>query len=96
MAEHILFLTGKLAEKRLNRVLEDMSPTFSWEVRNIGISVAALMTASLIRRRLAALDGVDRVLVPGLCRGDLQQLSAELGLTVERGPDDMRLRHGIA
>ena len=90
MAEHILFLTGKLAEKRLNRVLEDMSPTFSWEVRNIGISVAALMTASLIRRRLAALDGVDRVLVPGLCRGDLQQLSAELGLTVERGPDDLK------
>lgn len=90
MAEHILFLTGKLAEKRLNSVLEDMDPAFSWEVRNIGISVAALMTATLIRRRLSALDGVDRVLVPGLCRGDLQQLSSELGLAVERGPDDLK------
>ncbi|MEJ2115343.1 MAG: DUF6513 domain-containing protein, partial [Gammaproteobacteria bacterium] len=34
MAEHILFLTGKLAEKSLHRVLESMHPTdFSYEVR---------------------------------------------------------------
>jgi hypothetical protein len=26
MAEHLLFLTGKLAEKRLNRVLASMQP----------------------------------------------------------------------
>ena len=90
MAEHILFLTGKLAEKRLRRLLQDMAPAFTWEVRNIGISVAALMSASLIGRRLDALEGVDRVLVPGLCRGDLQALSRELGVTLERGPDDLK------
>lgn len=90
MAEHILFLTGKLAEQRLNRVLRDMAPAFTWEVRNIGISVAALMTASLIRKRVTNAAGVDRILVPGLCRGDLEPLAAELGVPVERGPEDLR------
>jgi hypothetical protein len=90
MAEHILFLTGKLAQPRLNRVLQEMDPGFTWEVRVPGLSVAALMTASLIRRRLSALDGIDRILVPGLCRGDLEQLSVDLGLPVERGPEDLK------
>ena len=32
--EHILFLTGKLAQKRLQRILEDMAPTeFTYEIQ---------------------------------------------------------------
>ena len=50
---HILFLTGKLAQKRLQRVLDAMQPVeFDYEIRNIGVSVAALMTAQMIGRRL--------------------------------------------
>lgn len=91
MPEHILFLTGKLAEKRLRRVLSSMhGPSFTWEVRNIGISVAALMTATILQRRLPALEGVDRILVPGLCRGDLETLSEKLGVPVRRGPEDLK------
>ena len=53
MSEHILFLTGKLAEKSLQRVLESMHPTdFTYEVRQLGVSVAALMTTKLIEKRL--------------------------------------------
>ena len=91
MTEHILFLTGKLAEKRLHKILEEMQPTeFSYEVRNIGVSVAALMTAGMICRRLQNVDGIDRILVPGLCRGDLEDVTKHFGVTVMRGPVDLK------
>ena len=89
--EHILFLTGKLAEKRLQRVLESMQPVeFTYEVRNIGVSVAALMTAQMLIRRLSALEGIHRIMVPGLCRGNLAEVDARLGLPVGRGPEDLK------
>ena len=91
MTEHILFLTGKLAEKRLRRVLEAMQPLeFTCEIRNIGVSVAALMTAQMIGRRLQDLDGVDRIIVPGLCQGDLDALGEALGVPVQRGTVDVK------
>lgn len=90
MAEHILFLTGKLAEKPLRQVLLEISPEFDYTVHELGLSVAALMTADMIRRRLKDAFGADRVVVPGRCRGDLEQLSSDLGLRVERGPDELR------
>lgn len=90
MAEHILFLTGKLAEKQLRQVLADMEPEFRYTVHQLGVSVAALMTADMIRRRLKDTYGADRVLVPGRCRGDLDQLSAAMGLPFERGPEELR------
>ena len=53
--EHIVFLTGRLAQPALERVLGgiDAAP-FTWEVREIGLQVAALMTAEMIRRRVEA------------------------------------------
>lgn len=90
MAEHILFLTGKLAEKQLRQILAGMAPEFEYTVHQLGLSVAALMTADMIRRRLKDFFGADRVLVPGRCRGDLEQLSADLGIRIERGPDELR------
>lgn len=91
MPEHILFLTGKLAEPRLHRVLESMQPTeFSYEVRNIGLSVAALMTGGMIERRVTSVNAASKVMVPGLCRGDLEGPSRALGVPVIRGPDDLK------
>jgi dihydropteroate synthase-like protein len=91
MPERLLFLTGHLAEARLRRVLADIgSADFAWEVRDIGVQVAALMTADIIRGRLPRNDvKADRVLVPGFCAGDLDALSAEWGVPVTRGPDDL-------
>lgn len=89
MPEQILFLTGKLAEKQLRRTLEDMEPEFYWKVQPLGITVAALMTADMIRRRLNDTQGADRILVPGRCRGDLDTLSVDLGVPVERGPEEL-------
>ena len=89
MSEHILFLTGKLAEKQLRKTLEDMAPEFAWTVHALGLTVAALMTADMIRRRLRDTFGATRILVPGRCRGDLDQLSLDLGLPVTRGPEEL-------
>lgn len=91
MTEHILFLTGKLAEKSLCRVLDGMQPTeFSYDVRRLGLNVAALMTTDMIRRRLGETDDADRILVPGYCRGDIDALSQHLGVPVARGPKDLK------
>ncbi|MBX6320507.1 MAG: dihydropteroate synthase [Rhodospirillaceae bacterium] len=91
MPEHILFLTGRLARPRLERVLTAMQPQdFTYEIRDIGVKVAALMTGELIRRRLPRPVAADRVLLPGRCRTDLAMLSAEFGTPFERGPDDVK------
>jgi dihydropteroate synthase-like protein len=90
MSEHILFLTGKLAEKQLHNILQKMQPEFAYTVHQLGLKVAALMTADMIRRRLTDTFGADRILVPGRCRGDLATLSRELGLPIERGPDELK------
>ncbi len=93
--EHIVFLTGRLAEPALRRVLCEIAPPdgdapFAWEIREIGLQVAALMTADMIRRRVAAPVAADRIIVPGRCRGDLDALTAHFGMPVQRGPEELK------
>jgi len=90
MPEHLVFLTGRLAKPRVARVLQAMQPTdFTYDVHDIGVKVAALMTAELIRRRLPKPVAADRIILPGRCRTDLEALGAHYGVTVMRGPDDI-------
>jgi dihydropteroate synthase-like protein len=93
--EHIVLLTGRLAEPALRRVLGQLAPTgpdapFTWEVREIGLQVAGLMTADMVRRRVALPLAADRILLPGRCRGDLEALSAHFGVPVQRGPEELK------
>ena len=91
MPENILFLTGKLAENSLRKVLAAMQPApFDYEVVPLGISVAALMTPEFISRRLRDARGADRILLPGLCRGDLRPLQQKYGVPVTLGPQDLK------
>ncbi len=93
MTEKVLFLTGRLAEASLNKVLEQLAPLpFDWRVHQLGLSVAAFMTDKMIRRRLKPehFAGYDRIIVPGLCGGDLDALSNELGVPVIRGPKELK------
>ena len=86
----VLFVTGKLAEPALRRVVADMAAPFAADVAVLNITVAALMTTEWIGRHLRVPDGVDLVLIPGLCEGDPDALAARLGVRVDKGPKDLR------
>jgi dihydropteroate synthase-like protein len=90
MSERILFITGRLAEKQVRQVLEKMQPDFLYQVHVMGVTVAALITADMIARRLTDTAGADRIIVPGRCRGDLEALSQHFGIPVERGPEEIK------
>src|SRR6267154_4350586 len=91
MPEHIVFLTGKLAERNLRGVLEVLAQdAFTYDVARLPINVAGLMTADFIGRHFSRPDRTDRVIVPGRCRGDLTALGQALGVIIERGPDELR------
>jgi hypothetical protein len=95
MSDKLLFLTGKLAEKSLNKVLAEVvanpkTPPFKYRVEQIGVSVAALMTPEMIARRLKSTGEANRMILPGLCQGDLSQLHRQYGIPVERGPEDLK------
>ena len=91
MSERILFLTGRLAQSRLEKVLQGMEPTaFDWSVLSVGVKVAALMTEPILMRRLPRPINADRVVVPGRCRADLTRLAQEFGVPFQRGPDELK------
>jgi dihydropteroate synthase len=86
----VLFVTGKLAEPALRRVLDEMRPPFETQVAVLRITVAALMTTPWIARFLEVPAGTDLVLIPGLCEGDVAVLREKFGVAVEKGPKDLR------
>ena len=42
MAEKILFLTGKLAERQLKRILKIMKPEFSYKISQVGVKCSSI------------------------------------------------------
>jgi dihydropteroate synthase len=88
-----LFVTGRLAEFALRRVLDELAPRagFLAEIAVLPISVAALMTPRWVARHLDVAPGVDKVILPGNCRGDLSPVvERSRGVPVESGPEDLR------
>src|ERR1700674_1106084 len=91
MPERILFLTGHLARPRLEKVLSELAdPGFDWSIHDIGVKVAALMTETIISRRLPRPVKANRILLPGRCRADLERLSAQFAVPFERGPEELK------
>ena len=92
MSSRVLFVTGKLAEPSLRRVLADLAPAagIEPEVAVLPITVAALLTTEWIARQLQIPNATNRVILPGFCRGDLSAIQSSDGVPVERGPKDLR------
>jgi dihydropteroate synthase-like protein len=88
---NLLFVTGKLAEPSLRRTLHELAPVagFDYQIAVLPITVIALATTPWIARHLTIPSGVQRVILPGLCLGDLSALQNQ-AVAVERGPADLR------
>ncbi|ASV76589.1 hypothetical protein THTE_3988 [Thermogutta terrifontis] len=90
-SEHFLFVTGRLAEPLLRRMLPDLASSydFQYSVAVMPISIAGLMSVPWIAERLKVPPEATRVLLPGRCSGDPHELEAKLRIPVERGPNDL-------
>ncbi|MBX7102983.1 MAG: dihydropteroate synthase [Gemmataceae bacterium] len=85
----VLFVTGRLAESSVRSVttgIGGIEPI----VQVLPITVAALLTTEWAARHLEPIPGLERVILPGYCRGDLTSVSEKLGVIAERGPKDVR------
>ena len=76
----VLFVTGQFAEPALRETVGGMEADFASEVAVMKITVAALMTPDWIAKFLEPPEDVDLVLLPGLCRGDVEPLEEATGL----------------
>jgi dihydropteroate synthase-like protein len=88
----LLFVTGKLAEPALRRLLAELAPQagIEYEVAVLPITVVALATTPWIARHLTAPANIARIILPGLCAGDPADVARVAGVTAERGPKDLR------
>ena len=89
--ERLLFVTGRLAEPSLKAVLQPLSERigFDYEIAVLGISVAALMHVEWVSRKLSMPEGINRVILPGWCGGDLTTLVDKFQTPFELGPKDL-------
>jgi dihydropteroate synthase-like protein len=89
-SRRVLFVTGRLAEPTLRRVVADLPESIGCDVAVLNITVAALMTTTWIARHVRVPEGTDLVLIPGLCEGDTDAIASAHGVAVEKGPIDLR------
>jgi dihydropteroate synthase len=92
MGPRIAFITGKLAAPALRAMLDELAPKVPFEPAVVvqKISVAALMTVDWLAGKVALPEGATKVVLPGSVAGDPKRLADELGVPVERGPQDFR------
>jgi dihydropteroate synthase-like protein len=90
MADRYLFVTGKLAAPALRETLRRAELPFDYEVAVMRITVAALMTTTWIAQRLEIPPSVTRIMVPGMCQGDIEVLSEHFDVPAEKGPADLK------
>jgi len=89
--KNILFITGKLAEKGLKTVIESIeNKDFTYEIRNLNVNVAALLTTDMIARRIDDVSSFDEIIIPGRVRGDLEILEKKINKKIIRGPDELK------
>jgi len=90
VSERLLFVTGKLAAPALRDTLGRADLPFDYDVAVMRITVAALMTTDWIAKRLEVPDAVTRIMIPGMCEGDVEVIGERFGIPAEKGPNDLK------
>lgn len=91
MARYLL-VTGKLACRALEKVVAGLELPGGWVIKVLPRPVAALMTTEYISRHLRGVreeTGAEIIIIPGLCQGPLECITAATGCQVLRGPADL-------
>ncbi|NBR06826.1 MAG: dihydropteroate synthase [Planctomycetes bacterium] len=90
--DKFLFVTGKLASHSLKDLLSRMTGVlpFDWEINTLPINVAALATTEWINSHLELTSKPDKIIIPGLCRGETEILQNHTGVPCIKGPKDLR------
>lgn len=85
------FVTGRLAEASLRRVLEPLATElkFEYSIAVMPITVAALMTADWIARHLEVDPLARQVMIPGYSDGNLSLLQSRSPVPIVVGPRDL-------
>ncbi len=86
------FVTGRLAEASLRRVVEPLAEElqFEYSIAVLPITVAALMTADWIARHLEVDSQARQIMIPGYCDGDLSRLQSKSSVPIVVGPRDLQ------
>lgn len=90
MSERLLFVTGKLAAPALRDTLGRADLPFDYDVAVMKITVAALMTTDWIAKFLDVPEAVTRIMIPGMCEGEVDVLSERFGVPADKGPRTSR------
>ena len=90
--DHILFVTGQLAEGAVRSIVRDVADKigFEYSIVVLPITVAALMTPKWLLRKLQLPAGITRIIVPGYLESSIAELTSALGMRVDAGPRDIR------
>jgi len=84
---HVLLVTGQLAHKGLQRIMDAIDPEdFTYEIRVLDVAVAAWISTEMLQQQIGDLTGVDLILTPGKLIGNEAELEKQLGIPVVRGP----------
>jgi dihydropteroate synthase-like protein len=92
-SDHYHFVTGKLAEPMLREVIEGLASRlgFKFSINVMPITVAALMNATWLIKRLQVPAEATHVIVPGYLEAGCDELASALSVPVIIGPKDCRL-----
>jgi dihydropteroate synthase-like protein len=87
----VILITGKLAEPALRRLVAEAAIQEAFEpvVVVLPITVIALATTRWIADHLPAAMVGQRLVLPGLCAGELEVVTKRAAITAERGPAEM-------
>ena len=90
--QHFHFVTGRLAEHSVRATVHHVAKQvgFEYSIQVLPITVAALMTAKWLLRKINVPERASSVVLPGFIAGDVAEIESQLQVPVVVGPKDIR------